>query len=382
MSNRFGKIKDLSSISIADIVGSAISALFWFYLATLIEPEKYGEITFLLSIASIASTVALLGAAQSLLVYSAKDVKIHSTLYVLNLIIGVISAIIITFIVDDFSVGILVIGYLVFAIAYTDVLGKKYFKTYIKYILIQKILMVSLSIGFFYLFGEDFIVLGMAISFFIGLLRIYHGFRETKIDFNLFKNNFSFVSYNYVHTLTAALHGSIDKIIIAPLFGYVLLGNYSLGLQFLSLLMILPMIVGKYLIPQESSGIENVKLKKLIVLVSIIIGILGVFIGPEIISFLFPKFSEADSVIRIVSLAVIPSTVVLNYRSKFLANEKGNYVLFTGLIRTTIMILSVVVLGGLYGIEGVAVGVVLSATGAAIFSRIMVKKSEKNEKEN
>ena len=89
MSNRFGKIKDLSSISIADIVGSAISALFWFYLATLIEPEKYGEITFLLSIASIASTVALLGAAQSLLVYSAKDVKIHSTLYVLNLIIGV-----------------------------------------------------------------------------------------------------------------------------------------------------------------------------------------------------------------------------------------------------------------------------------------------------
>jgi len=382
LSNRFGKIKDLSSISIADIVGSAISALFWFYLATLIEPEKYGEITFLLSIASIASTVALLGAAQSLLVYSAKDVKIHSTLYVLNLIIGVISAIIITFIVDDFSVGILVIGYLVFAIAYTDVLGKKYFKTYIKYILIQKILMVSLSIGFFYLFGEDFIVLGMAISFFIGLLRIYHGFRETKIDFNLFKNNFSFVSYNYVHTLTAALHGSIDKIIIAPLFGYVLLGNYSLGLQFLSLLMILPMIVGKYLIPQESSGIENVKLKKLIVLVSIIIGILGVFIGPEIISFLFPKFSEADSVIRIVSLAVIPSTVVLNYRSKFLANEKGNYVLFTGLIRTTIMILSVVVLGGLYGIEGVAVGVVLSATGAAIFSRIMVKKSEKNEKEN
>ena len=130
MSTRFNKIKELSSIGIADITGSIISALFWFYLATLIGPEEYGEIHYFISIAAVASTISLLGATQTLLVYSAKKVKIHSTLYSLNLIVGVVSATIVAFIVKDLSVGLLVIGYMVFAIAWSDVLGKKYFRMY------------------------------------------------------------------------------------------------------------------------------------------------------------------------------------------------------------------------------------------------------------
>lgn len=379
MSNRFNKIKDISSIGIADVVGAAISALFWFYLATLIEPNEYGEITYLLSIAAIASSVSLLGATQSLLVYSAKNIQIHATFYLLNLIIGSISAIIVTFIVEDFTVGLLVIGYLVFALAYTDILGKKYFKTYTKYILIQKVLMVSLSIGFFFLFGKDGIILGMAISLFLGIIRIVHGFRETRINFNLFKEKSRFIFFNYSHTISNSLGGSLDKIIIAPMFGLVVLGNYSLGIQFFALLMILPVIIGKYLVPQESSGNENKKLKIIIILVSILIGVLGMLIGPEVISTLFPKFSQADSVIRIMSLAVIPQTIVITYRSKFLSNEKGSYVLVTGIIRTTILISSLVILGKLYGIEGIAAGIILSSSGSAIFSGIIAKRIKRKK---
>ena len=374
MSNRFDKIKDLSSIGIADIIGSAISALFWFYLATLIEPNTYGEITYLLSIAGIASTISLLGATQSLLVYSAKNVQIHATFYLLNLIVGIISAIIVALIVENFTVGLLVIGYLVFALAYTDVLGKKYFKTYTKYILIQKVLMISLSLGFFFLFGKDGIILGMAISLFLGIIRIVHGFRETKINFKLFKEKSNFIIFNYAHSLTSVAHSSIDKIIIGPMFGFVILGNYSLGMQFFTLLMVLPVIVGKYLVPQDSSGIENKKLKNVIISVSVIIGVFGVLIGPEIISMLFPKFSEADSVIRIISLAVIPQTIILTTRSKFLGNERGNYVLTTGIIRTIVIVISIIVLGQLYGIEGIAIGIILSSIAGAIFSFIMAKK--------
>lgn len=377
MSNRFDKIKDLSSIGIADVIGSAISALFWFYLATLIEPNTYGEIHYLLSIASIASTVSLLGATQSLLVFSAKNVQIQATLYLLNLIIGTISAIIISFIVKDPSVGLIVIGYLVFSLAYSDVLGKKYFKTYTKYILIQKILMVSLSIGFFFLFGKEAIIIGMAISFFIGIVRIIHGFRETKIDFQLFRKKFKFISFNYANSVTGVLWGSLDKIIIAPMFGFALLGNYSLGMQFFALLLILPAIVGKYLIPQESSGQENKKLKKIIILTSVGISLLGTFFGPEIVSLVFPKFLEAGSIIRIISLGVVPTTIIMTYRSKFLANEKGNYILISGIIRTGTMILSIAVFGSIFGIEGIAVGIVLSAISAMIYSIIVGEKLSK-----
>jgi O-antigen/teichoic acid export membrane protein len=380
MNKRFTKIKDISSIGFADVIGSVIAASFWFFLATLINPETYGEITYLISIASIASSIALFGAAQSLLVYSAKDVKIHSTLYTINLIVGVISAVIVALIVKDFSVSLLVIGYLVFAIAYSDILGKRYFKTYIKYILIQKILMIIFSLSFFFIYGEQGIILGMAISLFVGIGRIIQGYRETKIDFKLFKEKLNFISFNYVHSLVGALHGSLDKIIIGPLFGFTLLGNYSLGLQFFGLLVILPMIVGKYLIPLESNGIENKKIKKIIILISIVLAILGVLVGPEIITWLFPKFLGVELFIRIVSLGIIPQTVIINNRSTFLANEKANYFLVVGIIRLVILTSTIIILGGIYGIEGIAVGVILSLTVAAIYSIIMTKKMSMDSK--
>ena len=36
-------LRDMSTIGIASIVGSAISAIFWIYLAALMGAENYGE---------------------------------------------------------------------------------------------------------------------------------------------------------------------------------------------------------------------------------------------------------------------------------------------------------------------------------------------------
>jgi len=374
MSGRFSKIKDISAIGSADLIGSAISAGFWFYLATLIDVEVYGEITYLLSIAQIASAISLLGAPSTLPVYSAKNVKIHATLYLLTLSVGVFSAIVVYFIVDNFATSILVLGYLVFAIGYSDLLGKKYFKSYARFIIIQKILMVSLALGFFTQLGKDGIILGMAISHMIGVVRVIYGFKETKIDFKLFRKKIRFLSSNFMNTLTGAFIGTIDKIIIAPLFGFALLGNYSLGLQFLSMLTILPVIVSRYLVPQDSSGIENKKLKKVIILVSCGIGILGFLIGPEIIVRFFPKFTDADTIIRIVSLTVIPTTIAITYHSKFLGNEKAHYVLVSALIKTVILIFGIIVLGTFYQIEGIAASSVLASIADVIFCMLISKR--------
>jgi len=378
MSGRFNKIKDISAIGSADLIGSAISAGFWFYLATLIEADVYGEISYFLSIAQIASAISLLGATNTLVVYSAKNIKIHATLYLFTLSVGIVSATVVYFIVDNFSTSILVLGYLVFAIAYSDLLGKKYFKAYTKFIIVQKVLMVSLALGLFTQMGRDGIILGMAIAHLLGIFRVIVGFRETKIDFKLFKEKGRFISSNFMNTLTGAFSGSIDKIIIAPLFGFALLGNYSLGLQFLSMLSILPVIVSKYLIPQDSSGVENKKLKKMIILTACVIGVLGFIIGPEVVVKFFPKFTDADVILRIVSLSVIPSTIAMTFHSKFLGNEKGHYVLFSGLIKIGILIFGVIVLGTLYQIEGIAASLVLAAIGDMIFSMVMSKRMQKD----
>lgn len=378
MSGRFNKIKDISAIGSADIIGSAVSAGFWFYLATLIDAGEYGEISYFLSIAQIASGVSLLGATNTLVVYSAKNIKIHATLYLLALSIGVISAVAVYFIVDNFATSILVLGYLVFAIAYSDLLGKKYFKAYTKFIIIQKVLMVSLALGLFTQIGKDGIILGMAIGHMIGIFRVIAGFRETKIDFKLFKEKGRFISSNFMNTLAGTFGGTIDKIIIAPLFGFALLGNYSLGLQFLSMLSILPVIVSKYLIPQDSSGVENKKLKKLIILIACGIGVLGFTAGPEVVVKFFPKFTDADIILRIVSLSIIPSTIAMTFHSKFLGKEKGHYVLFSGLIKIGILVFGIIVLGTYYKIEGIATSIVLAAIGDMVFSMVMSKRMKNN----
>ena len=48
--NSNNRLKGLSSIALSDIIGTSATAFFWFFLASLITPEEYGEIFFYLGI--------------------------------------------------------------------------------------------------------------------------------------------------------------------------------------------------------------------------------------------------------------------------------------------------------------------------------------------
>jgi O-antigen/teichoic acid export membrane protein len=375
------KVTNLASIGIADISVKGISAIFWFYVAAILGPSGYGEIAYLLSVAMIASTVALLGAGNTLIVYTAKNVKIQSALYVLTLISGSITSIVVFFIFYDVGTSFLILGYVIFGLISSELLGYKLYKNYSKLIISQRALMVVLSIGMFYIFGQEAILIGIALSFSPYLISIIRGFKKIKINFSLVKERFNFLINSYLHTMVATLNGSVDKLIIAPFFGFALLGNYSLGLQFLSLLQIIPMAVTKYIIPQDSSGIENRKLKRITILTSVGLAILGLTIGPFAISFIFPEFGEAKDVIRIVSLSIVPSTVVLMYQSKFLGQEKNRNVLISSSIWVGTQITAIIILGSIYGINGVASAMVLGATASMIYVLIadqLDKKKLKN----
>ena len=47
------KIIDISSIGITDLIGTGTAAIFWFYIASELGPESYGEISFFVSIAAL-----------------------------------------------------------------------------------------------------------------------------------------------------------------------------------------------------------------------------------------------------------------------------------------------------------------------------------------
>jgi O-antigen/teichoic acid export membrane protein len=360
------KLKDLSIVGITDISSAGISALFWFYVASGLGPETYGKITYFLSIAGLASTISLLGAANTLTVYTAKKVPLQTAIYVLTLSASTISSIVVFLIFFDVGTSFLILGYTVFGLVIAEILGRKIYKTYAKFILTQKALMVSLTIGLYYLIGESGILIGIAASFSPYVVNIIQGFKKYPINFLLVKERAEFLVNSYLQTLTGVFSGSLDKIIIAPFFGFALLGNYSLGLQFLTLLSLLPTAVGKYLIPENASGFENKKLKKYIILFSIGLAILGFTVGPLVISSIFPKFIQAEEIIRIVSISVIPNTIVMIYYAKFLGREKSRLVLISSIIWICVQISGIIILGSIYGVNGIATAYVLASTASAI----------------
>ena len=48
-------VKNIVNIGTGDIIGSAFSAGFWFYLATLMNPGEFGELHYFISIVGIIS---------------------------------------------------------------------------------------------------------------------------------------------------------------------------------------------------------------------------------------------------------------------------------------------------------------------------------------
>lgn len=361
------KIRSLATIGLSDIIGNGITAVFWFYLATLIEPEGYGELSYFLGIAGIISYISLIGTQNTITVYTAKKVNLQSTFYLLSLIGGTISFIVIWFVFNRLDIGLLVFGYIIMNLVIGEILGRRLYSSYSKYMLIQKILTLILGIVFYHIFGINGVIYGLALSYIVFTVRIYKEFRNTKLDFSLLKSRIGFTVNNYITIVVGSFNNQIDKVIIMPLLGSTLLGNYALALQVVSVFMILPSIMYKYILPEDVIGNNNRNIKKLTVLVSVCLTIVGIVIIPEIISTVFTKYDNAVEAIQIMSLAIVPNTINKVYTSKFLSIEKSRFVLISILISIAIIIPGTIIFGTMYNINGVAVAYVLSQIGQMVF---------------
>ena len=183
--------KGLLSIGFADIVGSGITAMFWLYIASLLDPAIYGEIIYFIGIASLVQLVASIGSVNVITVYTSKGIKIQSTLFLINLVATAVSLCVLTLVLNRIDTAFLAIGYIMFSMVNSVLLGKKYFVKYGKIILLQKILTVTFGLGFYFGFDADGIIYGLALSYLPHLIIFIKEFRMTKIDFSSKNRDFS-----------------------------------------------------------------------------------------------------------------------------------------------------------------------------------------------
>ena len=365
--NSFSVLRQISFLGIAHFIPTLIATGFWFYIASLIGDKAYGELTYYLTIAGIGSTITLLGTPTALNVYAAKGERILPVISMITFTTSAIGAITVYFMFYNTGASIHVFTYAIFALIAAEFLGRKLFKTYMKIMIIQKLLMASLAIICYHLIGNDGIIIGIAFSFVPFIILYYKEFKNYKIDFKSLRSKKKFILNSYLLNFSRMFSSSMDKIIIVPLFGFAILGNYALGMQFYMMFLLIPSIIFQYILPQDANGNPSILLKKITILVSVIITILGLIFSPMIIKIIFPGFLEAISIVQIITLAVIPGTINYMYISKFLGNLKNKIILISSAVFLISIILGMIILGQLYDVQGIAAAFVLANTAESIF---------------
>ena len=373
------QLKGLTNIGTADIIGTSITAAFWFYLAILMNPDSFGELHYFISIAAIVSYFALIGSQNTITVYVAKKIPIQTTFNFISLIGGIIGFVILYLLFQRIDIGFLVFGYIIYNLVTGQLLGKQEYKNYFKYVIIQKILTLVFGLGLFFILDIQGVIYGLAISYVFFSFVIIKNFTKVKIDFKLLYPRKGFIINNYLNGLNGTVHGQADKIIIMPILGAALLGNYSLSLQIISMMMIFSAILYKYMLPQESAGYNIELIKKLLIFSSIILTIIGFFIVPIIVPTIFPKYTDAIEPIKIMSFSIIPMSISRIYTSKFLSMEKSKVIFIGSVTSTVILIPTMIAFGIWFDISGIAASFVLATVIQTSYYYLASKKLNKGE---
>jgi O-antigen/teichoic acid export membrane protein len=353
-------LKNIGIIGFGNLVGSAISALFWIYLAALLGAENYGELGYYISIAGIASSVSFIGGPMAITVLTAKKVKIESTIFLMSISASLISAIILYITFTNIGLSVYVLGAVVYNLATAELLGRKFYKKYSIYFISQKILFVVFALIFYYIIGPEGVLLGIGLSFLPFVERIYRGFKTTGLDFPLLKTKLKFISNNFFLDLSWIFERQIDKLLIGPLFGFTILGNYYLAIQILTMLAVIPEIVTKYTLPEDSSGTNTKKIKLLTVLFSVVLALIGILVVPQILPVLFPEYAGTLEIVPIISLCIIPTTISTLYISQFLGNEKSGYLVLTSIVSIIVLVIGILSLGQMFGVFGLVYSLLIS----------------------
>ena len=81
--NNIKRIQGLSTIGLTNIVAAISSGIFWLVIANLSGVEDYGKLSYLIAVGYVTFTLTFFGAKHHLLVFSAKEGKSQTSVYLL-----------------------------------------------------------------------------------------------------------------------------------------------------------------------------------------------------------------------------------------------------------------------------------------------------------
>jgi len=375
-------IKKFGSIATGETISGVIGSIFWLYLASVLAVSDYGELQFLIGIASFGVGLSLLAQTNTIIVYEVKQRGLRGILFLMSFIMAGIVSVILFIIYSKLDIIFLMFGMICGEMAIGYLMGRKLFIKYSIFLISQKVLMIVLVIGLYFLMGIEGIIYGIAISYIPVAILVLSTFKNISFNFPLLKNNFGFIFYNYSERLIVFSRRNLDKVIIMPILGFEILGEFALGFQIYSIMILFASISFKLLLLNDSEGKDSKKMSIVILSISTIIALLGITIAPIIVPIIFPQFTSVIEIIPIMSLAVIPNAIMLIMSSKFIGNEKSKFILIGTIMYAISYLLLIIFLGSTYGIQGLAFTFLITSTGYSIYLIVTYKIQKLKQKIN
>lgn len=339
-------------------MGAAVlGGVFWFVIARLLDVESYGQISYYISIGSILAVIGSLGLGTALTTFVAKgekDFALHANS--LALLIGLVSGVLVSFI--DVSLGLFVAASIFFNMSVSYFLGRRRYQVYSGVALGARALQLVLSVALFVVLGFQGIILGYALAMLLFSFGFLYSLRRFRLKFEAVLNHKNFVAHTYGTNLLQVSSMYLDKIVIGSIFGFGLLGIYTISSQFLLLLATLPGALFQYLLPQNSAGLSTLKIKRTSLLGAFVLSIVGLLGAPIVISTFFPDYSDSIPLAQVMMLALVPYTFTVIARAEFFAKERSRNVLQGMSIFILGLVVVQITLGSLIGSVGLAFAIV------------------------
>jgi len=362
--------KNFSYISIGRITAVSLQAIFFIVFASLLDPETYGELNLIIAIAGTVGTFSRFGLNQTLQIYRAKNNSVISDQINTLFVIATSIAAIILVLLNPWA-AILCVAMSFFAMNLQNLLGMRMYKQFMYASILKSATFIVLPIVLYFLLQIPGIILGMAISHFIASIPYFKQikikpFPDLKHNYKTILNNFGVDSVGFSFL--------VDKLLIGHMFGVYFVGIYQFNLQIFMAFAVLPGILLSFLLTEESKGKSYRKLNSLVILTSIILAISVIVFAPLGVSEFFPKYDEGISSLQILILSIIPESFQAILNAKLMARESTNVGL-SAIVRISVFLILIAVLGSMYGLIGLSFAVLISITINVLFLWFLFKNT-------
>jgi len=364
--------RNFSFIVIARIIAAGLQALFYLIFAALLDPEQYGQMSYLIAIAGTFSVISRFGLTHTVSVYLAKDdTKTANQVNVLAILTTTVGALILLLINPIVAVLSLSISFIL--MNQYNLLGLKKYKTHMVTDIVKSIILIILPLGLFFVLDIPGVLLGMAISNFLCCFHFFKKLNFKLQGFNQITKNFKVLLHNYGADASLNLPRMVDKLVIVPLLGFTSTGIYQFNLQILFALEVLPIIMHGFLLSEESSGGNLKKFNTLLIIVSALIVVAVIILSPIFVNEFFPKYSEGVPSLQVIVISLIPLSISAILSAKLQAKESEK-IGFSVLVKIGSLLVLILFLGNLFGLLGLSMAVLISSLLYASFLAVLYYK--------